>query len=317
MEKLRIRQGTENLTVQELFERFLRDREISNVAPDTIIYYRNCFISFSKFLDVSLPCSEIEMETVRGYIRWMKEQGTAKDITINTNLRGIRSILYFGMQEGYVQEFKIKLLRVVKPIKPVYTEQELEKLLKKPNIKTCTFAEYRNWVMVNYLLGTGNRLETMSKLKIADLDFEGNQIALIHTKNKKQYFIPMSKELAKVLREYLTYRKGSIEEYLFCTSYGTPINKATIQTQIQHYNESRGVKSTSIHMFRHTFAKMWILNGGDILRLQSILGHSTLEMVKEYVAMFSDDLQDGFSSHNPLDTLARKRKDGDRISMKR
>ena len=39
---------------------------------------------------------------------------------------------------------------------------------------------------MNYLLGTGNRLETVSKLKIGDLDFESNQIALIYTKNKKQ-----------------------------------------------------------------------------------------------------------------------------------
>ena len=65
-----------------------------------------------------------------------------------------------------------------------------------------------------------------------------------------------------------------------------------------------------------SICKMWILNGGDIIRLQVILGHSSLEMVKEYVAMFCDDLQEGFSSHNPLDTLARKRKDGDKISMR-
>jgi len=295
----------------------LRDRECSNVSPYTIGYYERCFRSFSKFYDVALPCSEITLDTVRDYISWQKEQGNISDISINTNLRGVRSIFYFAIQEGYLSEFKIKLIRAVKPIKPTYTEQELEKLLKKPNLKKCTFAQYRNWVIVNYLLGTGNRLETMSKLKVGDLDFESNQIALIHTKNKKQYFIPMSMELAKVLREYLTYRKGNPDDCLFCSSYGAPIGKATIQTQIQDYNKARGVTSTSIHMFRHTFAKMWILNGGDIMRLQTILGHSTLEMVKEYVDMFCDDLQEGFSSHNPLDTLARKRKDGEKLRMRR
>jgi len=316
MEKLFINRNVKALSVQEVFSRFLRDRECSNVSPYTIGYYERCYKSFGKFYDVGLPCSEITLDTVRDYISWQKEQGNINDISINTNLRGVRSILYFAMQEGYLQEFKIKLIRAVKPIKPVYTEQQLERLLKKPSMKKCTFAEYRNWVIVNYLLGTGNRLETMSKLKIGDLDFENYQIALIHTKNKKQYFIPMSKELAKVLREYITYRKGEADDCLFCTSYGAPLSKGTIQTQIQHYNKSRGVRETSIHMFRHTFAKMWILNGGDIIRLQSILGHSSLEMVKEYVEMFCDDLQEGFSSHNPLDSLARKRKDGDRISMR-
>jgi len=315
MEKLFINRGGTALSVQELFDRFLRDRECSNVSPYTISYYERCFKSFGKFFDVGLPCSEITLDTVRDYISWQKGLGNINDISINTNLRGVRSILYFAMQEGHVKEFKIKLIRAVKPIKPTYTEQELEKLLKRPNVNKCTFAEYRNWVIVNYLLGTGNRLETMSKLKIVDLDFQANQIALMNTKNKKQYFIPISKELAKVLREYLTYRKGGADDSLFCTSYGSPLDKGTVQTQIQHYNKSRGVESTSIHMFRHTFAKMWILNGGDIIRLQSILGHSSLEMVKEYVAMFCDDLQEGFSSHNPLDTLARKRKDGEKIAM--
>jgi len=317
MEKLFIARNVKVLSLQEVFNRFLRDRECSNVSSYTLAYYERCFKSFSKFHDVMLPCAEITLDTVRDYISWQKEQGNINDISINTNLRGVRSILYFAMQEGYLQEFKIKLIRTVKPIKPVYTEQELEKLLQKPNTKKCTFAEYRNWVMVNYLLGTGNRLETMSKLKIGDLDFESNQIALIHTKNKKQYFIPMSIQLAKVLKEYLTYRKGNADDYLFCSAYGAPISKGSIQTQIKHFNKTRGVASTSIHMFRHTFAKMWILNGGDIMRLQAILGHSSLEMVKEYVAMFCDDLQEGFSSHNPLDTLARKRKDGEKIGMRK
>ena len=142
MEKLFINRSVKVLSVQELFDRFLRDRVCSNVSPYTIGYYERCFKSFSKFYDVSQPSSEITLDTVRDYISWQKEQGNISDISINTNLRGVRSILYFGMQEGYVQEFKIKLIRAVKPIKPTYTEQELEKLLKKYYSPTLYHSEY-------------------------------------------------------------------------------------------------------------------------------------------------------------------------------
>ncbi|MCL2697847.1 MAG: tyrosine-type recombinase/integrase, partial [Oscillospiraceae bacterium] len=60
---------------------------------------------------------------------------------------------------------------------------------------------------------------------------------------------------------------------------------------IQTYNRNRGVEKTSIHLFRHIFAKNWIMNGGDIFRLQKILGHSSLEMVKEYVSMLGVDIK--------------------------
>ena len=79
------------------------------------------------------------------------------------------------------------------------------------------------------------------------------------------------------------------------------------------YNRNRGVKKTSAHLYRHTFAKRWILNGGDIFRLQKILGHSDLAVVKEYVEMFGQDLSRDFGKFNPLDTLGFQT--GNRLRM--
>ena len=49
--------------------------------------------------------------------------------------------------------------------------------------------------------------------------------------------------------------------------------------------------------------KKWILNGGDIFRLQQMLGHSSLDMVKRYVAMFREDLKRDFDTFSPLDNM--------------
>ena len=71
---------------------------------------------------------------------------------------------------------------------------------------------------------------------------------------------------------------------------------------------------TSVHLFRHTFAKKWILNGGDSFRLQKILGHSTMRMVREYVNMFSNDLKKDFNDYNPLEQFKVNKK---HIKMKK
>lgn len=73
---------------------------------------------------------------------------------------------------------------------------------------------------------------------------------------------------------------------------------------------------TSIHAYRHTFAKNWILNGGDIFTLQKILGHSSIEMVKNYVNLYSDELKIGFNSYNPLDRMMKESGKGEHIRMK-
>jgi len=212
------------------------------------------------------------------------------------------------MDEGYMERFPIRLLKKESKIKETYTDDELNLLLKKPDLKTCTFAEFRSWVMANYFLGTGNRLKTALNLKVGHIDFENNLIFMGKTKNGRQQLIPMSKKLSEVLREYSIYRKGDADDYLFCSSYGGQLTRDGLSTILRRYNLSRGVTKTSIHAYRHTFAKKWILNGGDIFRLQKILGHSSIDMVKNYVEMFSDDLQKDFDIFNPLDNLSQGKK---------
>ena len=238
----------------------------------------------------------------------MLSKTTLSAITVNTRIRALRTILYFCMEKGYIEKFQIPTIKCDKNIKETYTEHELELLLKKPRLNDGdTFTEYRNWVIINYLLATGNRLSTLCNIKINDLDFHNSVIYLTKTKNRKQQIIPMSATLHCILLEYIKYRSAkSNEDYLFCSSYGERFTERGMESAIKLYNLSRGVTKTSIHLFRHTFAKFWVQNGGDVFKLQKMLGHSTLDMSREYVEMFNDDLKKGFDDINPLDQLARK-----------
>ena len=81
-----------------------------------------------------------------------------------------------------------------------------------------------------------------------------------------------------------------------------------LKLSMRDYNLGRGVKKTSVHALRHTFAKLWICNNGDVFRLQKMLGHSTLDMTRKYVNLFSTDLKKDFDEYSPLDKLVRKRR---------
>jgi integrase/recombinase XerD len=262
------------------------------------------------------PCHGINEDTFYGAIEHIDRTRNISPITMNTHIRGMRAIINFFIERKYTEPFKMRLVKCSKPIKETYSETEIARLIKKPDMNTCTFAEFRNWVIVCHLLGTGNRLKTISNLKIGDIDTDSGEIKLKIVKNKKPYIIPMSTALRGVYIEYLKYRDGGTDDYLFCTPNGTKLIDSSMITAIKAYNRSRGVEKTSIHLFRHTFAKSWVLNGGDIFRLQRLLGHSSLEMVKEYVSMFGVDMRENFDSFNALDKHTQGTGTA-RVSMKR
>lgn len=300
---LKMQSSIINKTMEEGYKEFTLYCIVKNLSQITIKGYDQCFRRFSEIFPKDNLASSLNKKVVDSYIADLRSRKGLCEVSVATMIRGLRVILYYFMSMEYIPNFIIQVGRAEKTIKETYTDDELNLLLKKPDIKKCDFAEYRTWVLINYLLATGNRVTTILNVKIKDLDLESGIVLLCKTKNKKQQVIPLSRTLIRVLDEYLKYRKGESEEYLFCSSSGKQININGLTSSVRRYNKRRGVLKTSIHLFRHTFAKKWILSGGDIFRLQKVLGHSSLEIVKEYVNMFNDDLKQDFDHFNPLEQM--------------
>lgn len=235
--------------------------------------------------------------------------------TVSTYFRDYRVIAYWGMDEGLIRKKAITVKTVEADIKDCYTDSEIDKLLKKP-ADDCDFSEYRDWVVINYVLGTGNRISTITNLKIKDIDFDDNMISINTQKNKRKVRLPLELKLSRILKEYidewLTDEDGHyITEYLFPSVYtedNTAISREALSKSIAKYNKSRGVSKTSMHLFRHTFAKNWIIKGGDLHSLQRVLGHSTLEMVTHYANLYSTDLKPKMENYSILTTHKSKNK---------
>lgn len=113
----------------------------------------------------------------------------------------------------------------------------------------------------------------------------------------------------QIINEYLQFREGEEQDYLFCIIYGLKLSTSGFNTAITRYNKGRGVDKTSTHLFRYTFAKLWVKNDRDVFRLQKILEHSSMEMVRNYVDMYGEDLKDNFEEYNPINQFSNGNKD--------
>ena len=85
--------------------------------------------------------SELSKDVIDDYIVFMKK--TRHNITtINTYLRGLRAFLNFLIKQEILEEsIKLHLFKDEDKIKETYTEEDIKKLIKKPDLKRCSFAD--------------------------------------------------------------------------------------------------------------------------------------------------------------------------------
>lgn len=301
------RKNYADFTIWEVFDLFKTEKLAYGMTEKTINNYYESLKRFSCVLGYEdLKLNEMSKKDVISFIYEMQAAGV-KPVTINHYLREIKAFLNWCFKEKYLDEaIEIKMIKAQDTVKETYTEDELRKLLQQPT--DDSYCSWRSWAIINWILATGNRERTVCNIKMCDLNLSEKEIVLQQTKNKKAQIIPMSSELALVLKSFIREFRSEAqpEEYLFCNVAGDKLTENAMKLSIRAYNESRGVSRTSIHALRHTFAKYWIRNNGDVFRLQKMLGHSSLDMTRIYVNMFSSDLKEGFDEFSPLDKMIKK-----------
>ncbi|HEW9976038.1 phage integrase [Shewanella algae] len=136
---------------------------------------------------------------------------------------------------------------------------------------------------------TGARWSEAANLKGSQL--ASGKVTFVDTKNGKNRTIPITAELFK---EIYNGKSGQ----LFDVSY----------LEFRQVIQSLGFelpKWQAAHVLRHTYASHFVMNGGNILTLQKILGHSTIEQTMAYAHLAPDHLQDAIT-FRPMSTICPK-----------
>ncbi len=294
---------TKRLPLEEAETVFLNHCRIKNLSPRTILYYQEDLEYFFAHLEGIRYADEITREVFEDFLIKQVDAGK-KTTSLNTRIRGLRVFFKFCAEREYMEPFPVKLMKEDDTVKEPYTDAEIARLLQKP--KTNRWVEWRNWALVNYFVATGNRASTVVNLRVKDIDFEKMTIFLAKVKNRRQQFVPLSGALKDVLLEYLQTWEAMPDDYLFASFSGKQLSVHSLRCVIKDYNAERGVSKSSIHLFRHYFAKAFVLNGGGMVQLQALMGHSTMEMSRHYVNLYGQDLHLNYEMYNPLDTFNKR-----------
>lgn len=294
-------------------------------SPMTIRWYCGKLSVFRQYLEASgLPTEigAVEVGHIRKFLVHLSsaraDQNNPKkrpreealsSLTIQGYVRTFKAFYSWLMREGYVTKNPMKLIRVPKAAKIIietFSDEQIRSLLA--SIDTKDALGYRDYCVLLVLLDTGMRLSELAGLRLPDVHLEQGEFKVCG-KGQKERIVPMGGNVQRVLWKYLhSYRPEPalpMLDYLFLDRTGEPMKPDCIYRMIKRSGHRAGLRGVrcSPHTFRHTFAKNYLLNGGDVFSLQKILGHSSLEVVKLYVNLAAADVHSQHRKFSPVDMM--------------
>jgi len=168
----------------------------------------------------------------------------------------------------------------------------------------------RNIAILTTFLDTGVRISELCDLYFKDAHIEEGYLKVMG-KGAKERILPIGSTTQKILWRYVYHFRpqpdNDLDDYLFLMLDGQKMQANTVKLLLGRWGRKAGVPRLHAHLCRHTFATNFLIHKyGDTFRLQQILGHSTLEMVRQYVSYASvhDMIQNHVSS--PMDRMGIK-----------
>ena len=144
-----------------------------------------------------------------------------------------------------------------------------------------------------------------------DLDLQSG-MARIRGKGDRARRIGLSEALVTELQRFLPKRARALEAigqstspWVFPNDAGGRLTSKTVQQRLKRYGNAAGLTGVRVspHTFRHTFALSYVRAGGDVFRLQKLLGHTSLDMTRRYVELAEADAIAQQHELTPLTTM--------------
>lgn len=288
-------------------EIFMVSRRANNVSMRTLEWYGNILDEFIDYLTVG-KVEDVELITrysIIGFLDHLQER--LRGVTVQGYYRAIKAFFAFLFEEEYILRNPMKKLKSPKAEQKMmrtFNKQEIASILRYYD--QMDYFGLRNYTIMCLLFSTGMRKGELLNLKLKDVNLTVDMIKVMG-KGSKERVIPVSRALRRVMLQYLRKRDEYLEG-VYCEYFLT--NKDKRQLRISGLNAvfaklkkdlKLGGEKFSPHTWRHTFAKTFLLNGGDIFSLQKILGHSDITTTKRYINLNDKEIKQQHAKFNPLD----------------
>jgi len=302
--------------IKECIDEFLFHCQYEkNLSPRTISSYTLDLRQFTCFLEAQkypFDIFQIDKVVIKAYIKQLYDQ---KPKTIKRKIATLKALFNFLEFEDIITVNPFRKIRIQikepKELPTVMTLAEVRDLFQTAyrnrtyvkNKESYRYAEAtRDIAIMELLFATGIRVSELCQLTPENIDLDEGSIFVMGKGAKERMVTISHQETLKILSQYQSYYKSSIDEtgYFFVNRLGKPLATQSIRFMITKYTRlARIEKNITPHTFRHTFATLLLEENVDIKYIQEILGHSSITTTQVYTHVNQIKQREILSSKHP------------------
>lgn len=294
--------------IQREIDEFLIDRQARNLTPKSLHYYTYNLTTFADYsIDHGITATiDLTPRHVRKFLIYLSQQ-KYNDGGVYAVFGALRTYLRWYIAEFEPADWKNPLEKVEAPKRGNELQQPLSLDDFKAMVATCepkTLTGDRDKALLLFLLDTGVRHQELTDLQVGDVDIYTGQVVVKRGKGRKGRSVFIGVTTRKALLTYFRhYPERTDDKPLWITRNKTALTRSGIRQVTRRRARQAGIDEPGLHEFRRAFALNYLRNGGDVLTLQRLLGHSTLAIINKYVALLDEDLRLGIEKHGVVDNL--------------
>ncbi len=267
--------------------------------------YRNDLLQLQRYLaperEQLLMASR---ERLQDYIAFRHEQGI-KPRSAARCLSCLRRFYQWALLNRYIRQdptLNLDSPKIGKPLPKTISEEDVERLLETPDIKTPL--GYRDRTMLEVLYAAGLRISELVNLTVHDVNLRQGVVRVMG-KGSKERLVPLGEAACDWLKQYLEgYRadllRGNVSDIMFPSQQARPMTRQTFWHRIKNHARQAGIKThLSPHTLRHAFATHLLNHGADLRAVQMLLGHSDVSTTTIYTHVAQARLQAVHKEHHP------------------
>jgi len=187
---------------------------------------------------------------------------------------------------------KLEVPKKERKLPSVLSVQEIQRLIDSTDFS-------KSKLMIKLLYSSGLRVSELVNLKLKEIELDENIGWVRGGKGGKDRMFKIANALTKEIQNYMD--KNPYNQYLF--SKEKPISTRNVQQIVKKSAEKAGInKKVTPHTLRHSFATHLLDEGENLLVIQNLLGHESLDTTKIYTHISQEQIKKVVS---PLDNLKK------------